>query len=69
MFCMKCGTKLPDDANFCYKCGYSFGNIINNEEKMPTNVIVPETETKLVPAKCTNCNASLDVDQNKAAAV
>lgn len=21
MFCMKCGTKLPDDAAFCYKCG------------------------------------------------
>ncbi len=21
MFCMKCGTQIPDDANFCYKCG------------------------------------------------
>ena len=21
MFCMKCGTKLPDDAEFCFKCG------------------------------------------------
>lgn len=21
MFCMSCGTKLPDDAAFCYKCG------------------------------------------------
>ena len=21
MFCMKCGTKLPDDAAFCMKCG------------------------------------------------
>ena len=69
MFCMKCGTKLPDDANFCYKCGYSFGNVINNEEKTLTNVIVPEAETKLVPAKCTNCNASLDVDPNKDAAI
>ena len=69
MFCMKCGTILPDDANFCYKCGYSFGNVINNVEKTLTNVIVPETETKLVPAKCTNCNASLDVDPNKDAAI
>jgi hypothetical protein len=21
MFCIKCGVKLPDDANFCLKCG------------------------------------------------
>jgi hypothetical protein len=21
MFCTKCGTKLPDDAKFCFKCG------------------------------------------------
>lgn len=21
MFCIKCGTELPDDAKFCYKCG------------------------------------------------
>ena len=69
MFCMKCGTKLPDDANFCYKCGYSFGGVINSEEKTLTNVIVPEAETKLVPAKCTNCNASLNVDPNKDAAI
>ena len=21
MFCMKCGTELPNDAKFCFKCG------------------------------------------------
>lgn len=21
MFCSKCGTEVPDDANFCWKCG------------------------------------------------
>ena len=35
MFCMKCGTKLPDDAVFCFKCGakVSVGdtNNISNE--------------------------------------
>lgn len=22
MFCIKCGTQLPEDANFCSKCGH-----------------------------------------------
>lgn len=26
MFCMKCGMELPDDTNFCPKCGFAFGN-------------------------------------------
>ena len=25
MFCDRCGTELPDSANFCTKCGRSFG--------------------------------------------
>jgi len=25
MFCMKCGTQLPDDAQFCSKCGARLG--------------------------------------------
>ncbi len=27
MYCMKCGTQLPDDAAFCYKCGAKVGSI------------------------------------------
>ena len=23
MFCIKCGTQLPDDACFCFKCGHA----------------------------------------------
>ncbi len=65
MFCMKCGTQLPDDANFCIKCGYSF----NNSSQSAPAMNVPLTETKIVPARCTNCNASLQVDANKEAAV
>ena len=27
MFCIKCGTPLPDDANFCFKCGCDLRNL------------------------------------------
>ena len=27
MFCIKCGTSLPDDANFCFKCGCDLRNL------------------------------------------
>ena len=27
MFCMKCGIPLPDDANFCFKCGCDLRNL------------------------------------------
>ena len=68
MFCIKCGTKLPDDANFCIKCGYSFNNPGNISQGIPVTNI-PIAETKLVPAKCTNCNGVLNVDPSKEAAI
>ena len=30
MFCEKCGTKLPDTADFCTNCGI---NIVKNVDK------------------------------------
>ena len=49
MFCMNCGAKLQEGAKFCVNCGMAIGENKSNE-------------TKLVPAKCTNCNAPLEVD-------
>lgn len=43
-FCQKCGTELPDDAQFCTKCGFNFVNPENN-----TNNYVPQYNA--TPAK------------------
>ena len=36
MFCMKCGTKLPDDAVFCYKCGFNMSALQSPEPAVQT---------------------------------
>lgn len=61
MFCMQCGTELPDGAKFCFNCGASQGDSRNNSG----SVAVPAaTGTQFVDAKCTNCGAKLEVDPN-----
>ncbi len=52
MFCVKCGTKLPDDAKFCYNCGNEVTlirgdvNRDDNESTIELNADVePNTET------------------------
>lgn len=37
IFCMNCGNELPDDANFCLKCGKPVGNVAKS---------TPQTEPK-----------------------
>jgi hypothetical protein len=35
MFCMTCGTQLPDEAQFCYKCGHRTDALAQQETKKP----------------------------------
>ena len=37
MFCLNCGTQLPDDANFCLKCG--------KPQKLNVQIEEPQWET------------------------
>ena len=61
MFCMQCGTQLPDGAKFCVSCGAQLGGA----SAMPVHGNVPaNTGTKFVDAKCTNCGAKLEVNPN-----
>lgn len=47
-YCMKCGTLLPEDANFCYKCGspqnYHIDNSNNKENEEKNNSYVQPIE-------------------------
>ncbi|WP_349674516.1 zinc ribbon domain-containing protein [Lacrimispora sp.] len=62
MYCMKCGTQLPDGSKFCMDCGNSvLQSEINNNQST--------TKSKLIPAKCTNCGATLEVDSSQQAAI
>lgn len=63
MFCSSCGAKLPDNAKFCYNCGAKSGAF--DLSRIPQAA----PQTRIVPAICTNCGASLNVDSSQTAAV
>lgn len=54
MFCVFCGTKLPDGAKYCFSCG------------APANR--PKTakhSVNTVQLKCKSCNGVMDVDEDR----
>ncbi|MBR1552837.1 MAG: zinc ribbon domain-containing protein [Schwartzia sp.] len=61
MFCTQCGTKLPDNAKFCFSCGAQMVTVA--EAAVSIN-----NGTKFVDAKCTNCGAKLEVDPDRTVA-
>jgi Double zinc ribbon len=57
MFCPKCGTQLPDDAGFCYKCGSRVGAPAAPQAATASrDVIAPSGATQL---KCPSCGAPI----------
>ena len=48
MFCVKCGTKLPDDAKFCYNCGNEV-TLIRGDVNRDDNESTIELKANVVP--------------------
>ncbi|MCD4761557.1 zinc ribbon domain-containing protein, partial [bacterium] len=58
MFCIKCGTKLPDESKFCVSCGKKIKSI---SEPKPRGKVCPYCK-KTIPqnsASCPECNRAL----------
>ena len=70
MFCMNCGTKLPDKAKFCYKCGEKVviegesDNIIETSDS--SKMIASENSEKSVPI---NSSVAVKTDNTEVEAV
>lgn len=53
LFCSNCGTKIKNDANFCYKCGVQIDGIIKKDipqkrhSKLPNNNDYEESKYKV----------------------
>lgn len=64
MYCTKCGTQLPDDAKFCYRCGASLaspgqapaGAAASTGSKTEQQPVAPGNATAL---KCPSCGAPI----------
>lgn len=53
MYCMECGTKLPDTAKFCFNCGskISVVNSQNIREEVPSKMDEQSEEVVILPCR------------------
>src|SRR3989449_7965489 len=63
MFCLKCGSQLPDDAAFCSKCGAKT-NSSGMTSQTQSNSVTPGATQILAPSnaqslKCPSCGAPI----------
>lgn len=51
MFCPKCGSENPEQARFCYKCGYDLSTLSQFPTKIPTNQNQSNTGIQITPTR------------------
>jgi len=50
MFCTKCGTELPENANFCLNCGVRTAKGLEAKVPLPYKEIASDMENRLEKA-------------------
>lgn len=68
MFCINCGTKLPDEAKFCFNCGTKLEDLLNSINNTPA---VQEEEKEILELEKESVEETIEeygeeiVDENK----
>lgn len=59
IYCLKCGAQLPDDAQFCYKCGAKVtGQPTEQTTEQPAQQTKPAEQAQILKEmKCPHCGA------------
>jgi hypothetical protein len=57
MFCQKCGTQLPDDAGFCFKCGAKM--VAADQQDSPAGAQPAIAPMGAAQLKCPSCGAPI----------
>src|SRR5512137_245403 len=57
LYCPKCGTQLPDSADFCMKCGVNIAAETQEKAASPERQVLAASEVKAL--NCPSCGAPL----------
>lgn len=60
MFCVNCGTQLPEGSRFCIRCGTAMAGNTDSFKKSDSPI-----GKRIVSSTCTSCGANLEVNPEK----
>lgn len=60
MFCVNCGTQLPEGSRFCVRCGTAIAGNTASFKKSASPI-----GKRIVSSTCTSCGANLEINQEE----